>query len=87
MKKMRKAESQRIHAKKRAAERFGVELDDASINRIIQDIQSGKTECLYRRTNRISVHLIELAGRLAQCAYDKDRKQIVTFIEFNRKHQ
>ena len=88
---MCKAKSQRIHAKKRAAERFGIELEDSAINRIITDIQSNRTEFLCKESNRISVHLIDLAGKLVRCVYDKERKEIVTFMPFNsntclRKH-
>lgn len=74
----RKAVAQRRHANRRALERFGVCLEDSTIRRIIQEIQSGTARHIRKQSHRISLFESQLAGQPCVVAYDRQRKTIAT---------
>ena len=80
---MSKAEGQRIHAKRRALERYGVEFNREDLDRIIQQIRS-KTRSIsyFRITNRLSLHKVfyENIDVPLFVVYDKSRGTIATFL-------
>ena len=79
-KKKTKKDSQRGHARRRLAERFGIRITNAELDALANNIRQGIGECLGRQSNRVTIWKIELEGRLMKCAYDKRTKEIVTFM-------
>jgi hypothetical protein len=77
---MKKRKAQLVHAKRRALERFGIELSRKSIERIVADIQAGRASFLRKQSGRVSLFEIELESCLMVVAYDKTRKSIVTCL-------
>lgn len=83
-----KASAQYLHAKKRAAERYGLELNREIYGRLCQAIQDGKGQCMGKQSNRLSVWRIqvitgaEVPFKATECnvVYDKQRHTIVTFL-------
>ncbi len=86
---MKKKESQRIHALRRSAERFGVGLGHKDSLGIVRDIQEGKARFVHRQSHRVSLWEIPYVDEKAVVAYDKKRKMVVTVIpaeEYYRNH-
>lgn len=77
---MSKAKNQRIHAKRRAEQRFGLTLSRADLNELVRQIQRGEAEFLARESNRVSRFRVRVRGASAEVIYDKQRKNIVTFF-------
>jgi len=77
---MRKQKAQRIHARRRAAERYGITLDSELRNALIAEIQRGVTTIMFRQSLRVSIHRVDLDGRVYRVVYDKRRKELVTFL-------
>jgi len=75
-----KRDAQHIHASRRAAERFGVFVEPHTYKRIIREIQDGTAKFCWRTSKRVTVFQTELAGKPCRVAYDRQRKQIVTFM-------
>lgn len=75
-----KTKSQRLHAKRRALERYGISLNRKRYREIVADIQAGRGEFIERRSHRISVWKVKIAGELVRVVYDKIRKTIVTVL-------
>lgn len=76
-----KISNERYHAKKRAKERFDLSLNRHDLNRIILMIQSGDATFFDRQSNNRTRWIINLDGNEALAVYDKQRKQIITFLE------
>lgn len=82
-KKPTKASCQKIHAKKRAAERFGIDFTKevrkyflACIHgRVKSDIVLWK-----RQSNRTVQYLMTYEGKVVYFAFDRERQNIVTFL-------
>lgn len=71
-----KARAQRQHAKRRAAERYGIELTARRRREIIAGIHSHKYQFVERQSHRISVFLVDGV----RVVYDRQRKELVTFL-------
>lgn len=68
------------HARKRAEERFGVELLPDVHNCLVNQIQGHGATFLKRESNRVSVWQVTLLGEKCKAVYDNQRKLIVTLI-------
>lgn len=82
MKRLTKAEAQRRHARRRAAERFGCALTDEDMDALVARIQAQGVDRrpLARQSLRLTVWEVDLPnGRIAAAVYDKNRHEIVTF--------
>ena len=77
---LNKKAAQKLHAKKRARQRFNVEINKKDYNEIIKGIQSGKFPFVKSLSNRLSVFKITLNNTEANVLYDKSRKTLVTFM-------
>ena len=77
---MNKTHSERIHAKRRAKERFGLELNRHQLRELVKQIQSGKAEHLETQSNRVSIKRVKFEGSFYTVAYDKNRQTIITFL-------
>lgn len=75
-----KSQAQRIHAKRRALHRFGLELNTGDLKAIVEKIQNNKAKFVSRDSLRISKFQVEVDGKQVVCVYDKQRKEIVTFL-------
>ena len=72
--------SQRIHAKKRALQRYGVQLTTAQIFDLIDQIKSRDAILVAKQTLRVKVYLVTHGDRYMVAVYDRKRKEIITFL-------
>lgn len=75
-----KKNNQRIHAKKRAEERFGIQLNKSKRKELIKMILNGNARHLEKISNRLSKFRVKFEDTLMDLVYDKSRKNIVTFL-------
>lgn len=81
-----KASAQYLHAKKRAAERYGLELTKEHYQTLCLAIQRGEGTFLGRQSNRVSVWQITVYRASTNdfpkvnVVYDRQRHTIVTFL-------
>ncbi len=80
LQKNQKKLNQRVHAKRRATQRYGIKFNRESYNQIIDLIQSGKATTISRRSNRISEKVVTYNGQEIHLIYDSLRHTIVTFL-------
>lgn len=73
-----KKQAQRIHAKRRLADRYGLELNRHAIRELTKKVSSDTF--LLKQSNRVTIHLLRHDGRLLLSVYDKSRQTIVTFL-------
>lgn len=78
-----KAEAQVIHAKRRAFERYGVQLNRKTYHAMVRMIQSGKALFIRRRSNRVSLFYLVYQERAFKVVHDSKRHRIVTFLNDN----
>lgn len=69
-----------IHTRRRAAERFGVALTQATYKQIIQDIQKGVATFLHRQSNQVTIWQVTAEEEIMVAFYDKRRKTIKTVL-------
>lgn len=69
-----------LHAKKRAKERFGFELNRDKHRDIVSMIQGNSAKFVEKQSNRVSVWDVEYHGILMRVVYDKSRGQIITLL-------
>jgi hypothetical protein len=79
-KKLTKAQAERVHAKKRAKERYNLDLNRFDLREIIQQISLKQAKLLENKTNRLALYQIDVKGISCKVIYDRQRKQIVTFL-------
>lgn len=77
---MNKKKAQRIHAKRRALERYGLEVTEEVRDNLKSKVARGDGVFLYRTSRRVSVWELTLEGNEYRIAYDKNRKEIITFL-------
>jgi hypothetical protein len=80
MKSMTKSESLRRHAKKRARERYQLDINKFAYKSLVDDILSGRAQKIERQTHRVTTYLIQIEGAQYPIAFDKLRKEIITFL-------
>lgn len=77
-KKFTKKDGQRIHAMRRAAERFDIRVEPEEIVKLIQ---RGQARFLLKESNRLHHFRVVYQGKEMDCVYDRKRKMIVTFLK------
>lgn len=77
---MDKRACQRLHAKKRARQRYGINLNSALNRAIIKGIQGGEYRVLAGISNTRSVFEVCIENRYIAIVYDNVRKNVVTFL-------
>jgi len=85
-----KAKTQRQHAKKRAQERFGIQMDDGKYNRVIYMIQNGESTFIWRESVSRRHHRVNLDGIEMIAVYDPKAGQppeIRTFMTVEMSEQ
>jgi hypothetical protein len=76
-----KADQQRAHLRRRARDRFGVDLHQQAEAALVAQIQSGSAPFVERQTNRVGVFTVTLPnGQMANAVYDSARHQVVTLL-------
>jgi hypothetical protein len=80
VKALTKAQSERIHTKRRAAQRFGLRLTREDLNGLVAQIQRNSPSATFLERQSVSKSLweVDLRGQRAVAVYDKKRKTIVT---------
>lgn len=79
---MNKTQAQRIHASRRAAERYGMKFGRAEQREFVKAIQTGKSTVIEKQSHRVTVHELIIEGEPVRVVYDRIRKTIVTFLPF-----
>lgn len=76
----------RLHARQRAVQRYGVSISEKKRREIINLIHSGNINWFVRRRSvRVTEWEIPLDGEVFRVLYDKNRKEIVTFLPHREK--
>ena len=76
----KKADCQRLHAKRRALQRYGIVLDNAKQDQIVRLIKEGKAKFLRRDSIRVAVFAIEFENTLLKVVYDAQRKTLASIL-------
>jgi len=77
---MDKKQSERIHAKRRALERYDLNFTKTIRNQIKSKIQKNDGTFLYRQSRRVTVWQVAYEDILLKVVYDTLRGEIVTFL-------
>jgi hypothetical protein len=80
MRRKSKAKCQQAHARKRAMERYGIDLSRAKQEEIIGLIKANKAQFVEKQSNRITVFRVVLDDKMFRVVYDKQRKSLVTVL-------
>lgn len=82
MARMSKTQSLNVHAKRRAALRYEVNLNGHDLREIVNLIQRGKATLIERQSLRVTKWLLRLprAGQAAIIVYDNKRQTVVTVL-------
>lgn len=72
--------AQRIHAKKRLEERYGLTVNRKELREIISLIQGGNACFLERKSTRVTKWQLQYKGRDIIALYDKNRKNLITVL-------
>lgn len=75
-----KKQNERVHAKRRALQRYGLNLTKTVRNQFKSKIQNNQGTFLYRRSRRISIWEIDYENNKYKVVYDTLRGEIVTFL-------
>jgi hypothetical protein len=75
-----KAEKQRRHARRRAFERYALDLHQDAQASIVRAIEGGEARFISRQSQRVSVWEVKHEGRRLPVVYDRKRKTIVTVL-------
>lgn len=71
----------RWHTKKRCEERFGITLTNKQIQGIVDDIQKGRTEFLWKTSRYRTAFRVNLLDFTVKVIYSKKKKTIITILE------
>lgn len=72
--------AQKRHAKQRALQRYGIDLNKTLLRTWVEQIHSGSAKFLERQSNRVSVFEITYNDKQIPVVYDRIRKTIVTAL-------
>lgn len=75
-----KKDAERLHARKRASERYGIELNSKLRSNAVDQIQKGTAQFLCRESHRVTVWNVSINDILARVVYDSQRHEIITFL-------
>ena len=78
---MNKKKGEQKHAMMRFSERAGIHFSKRTNEIFCKKIQLAQATFIKRTSNRVTVWEVEYEVKLYKCAYDKDRKQIVTVLK------
>jgi hypothetical protein len=75
-----KQKAQRVHAKRRAKSRYGLDFTKEVRRTFTQKIHNNKAKFLYGQSRRVSIFEIVHDDKTYKVVYDKLRGEIVTFL-------
>jgi hypothetical protein len=77
-----KKKSQKQHAQKRAAQRYGMTVGPQTYNELCKKVQTSSPDCVFleKQSNRVSMFAVLLEDKWVPIIYDKQRHTIVTFL-------
>lgn len=75
-----KTKSQRTHFRRRAAERYDIDVTNGDVASAIRKIQSGKARFIRRTSLRATVWELPVAGIPCRVVYDNKRKTLITAL-------
>lgn len=78
--------SQQAHAAARARDRYDIHFDRAKNDEVVDLIQAGYAQLVERQSARVSVYRMQVDGRDCKVVYDRRRKQIVSFLPLEDRH-
>lgn len=81
-----KADAERLHAMKRAWDRYGLNLSEADCDRIVSAIKRHDARHLRQQSLRRSHWLWQEQGQLVIVVYDENRETLITFLELRMGH-
>lgn len=76
----------REHARVRAKQRYGINLNRHARKDLIQRIKAGKCLLLEKETNSRRKYLVEFEDQKVIVVYSKPRQEIITLLPFEGKH-
>jgi phage FluMu gp28-like protein len=82
-----KAEGQNKHAKQRAMERYGIDLNRHKRLEIVHMIQHGKATCVRKQSHRVSIFSLQYENQEIVVVYDKQRKTLASFLPLEAKEE
>lgn len=82
-----KTEAQNKHAKQRAMERYGIDLNRHKREQIIRMIQNGQAECVRKQSLRVSIFSVQFEDKEVIVVYDKQRKTLASFLPIEAKFE
>ena len=71
---------QRVHAKRRANQRYGLELTTAEVESIVRKIQTSAAKPIRKISNQITEFEVTLKEEICRVVYDRRRHSIMTFL-------
>lgn len=77
---MNKKKAERIHAKRRALERYNLNVTEEVRNVLKSKIVRGDGTFIRRTSRRVSVWEVAVDAAVYKVVYDKQRKEIITFL-------
>ena len=75
-----KKTAQNVHAKRRAQERHGLQLNKRALREIVEQIRSNKARFIVRSSHRAKVFAVMVNGKEIAVVYDNKSHTIVTFL-------
>ncbi len=75
-----KLEAERLHAKQRFLERYGIDFNRHMRREFERLIQCYQTHLIRKQSNETSVHDVIYEGEVYRVVYDKNRKTIITVL-------
>lgn len=80
MAKPKKRDYQKIHAMRRAIERYGLPIGEHGLAEIVAKIRRGESEFVMNRTHRLSIHKVVYNGVDVIVMYDRNEHAVCTFL-------
>lgn len=87
MAKKNKAEAQNRHAKRRAMERYEIDLNRHKRLEIVHMIQTGKAQLVRKQSHRVTIFSLQYEGKEVVVVYDGQRKTLATFLPIEAKFE
>ena len=72
--------ARRIHAIRKARERYGLLISFADIKALTHQIENGQTGMIFQQSHRVKHHLVRHNGVVMRAVYDCNCNQIITFL-------
>lgn len=77
---MKKRRSEKLHAKKRAKQRYKIDLSHEEYEALCRQIRDGESIFVKKQSNTRTIHDVTYKNKVMRAVYDKLRKCIVTFL-------